>query len=95
MLNANLLWPGTFAFAEWLIQNRPLIEGQHCIELGRWPLCSQIQSSGVDNSGKTRIVLTINGEDTSLVTPTLGFNINTLTYQNSNFNGETRGIRKC
>ncbi|PRQ23716.1 putative small GTPase superfamily, ARF/SAR type, P-loop containing nucleoside triphosphate hydrolase [Rosa chinensis] len=36
---------------------------------------------GVDNSGKTTIVLTINGEDTSLVTPTLGFNINNLTYQ--------------
>ncbi|KAL6146192.1 hypothetical protein ACLB2K_056875 [Fragaria x ananassa] len=33
-LNANLLWPGTFAFAEWLVQNRPLIEGRHCIELG-------------------------------------------------------------
>ncbi|XP_062008490.1 uncharacterized protein LOC133725300 [Rosa rugosa] len=32
-LNANFLWPGTFAFAEWLIQNRPLIEGRHCIEL--------------------------------------------------------------
>ncbi|KAJ6913293.1 hypothetical protein NC651_015720 [Populus alba x Populus x berolinensis] len=33
-LNANLLWPGTFAFAEWLVQNRPLVEGRHCIELG-------------------------------------------------------------
>ncbi|KAM7271691.1 hypothetical protein ACFE04_030905 [Oxalis oulophora] len=33
-LNANLLWPGTFAFAEWLVQHRSLIEGRHCIELG-------------------------------------------------------------
>ncbi|KAH8505977.1 hypothetical protein H0E87_012987 [Populus deltoides] len=33
-LNANLLWPGTFAFAEWLVQNRSLVEGRHCIELG-------------------------------------------------------------
>ncbi|XP_057984010.1 protein N-terminal and lysine N-methyltransferase EFM7 [Malania oleifera] len=33
-LNANLLWPGTFAFAEWLIQHQSWIEGRHCIELG-------------------------------------------------------------
>ncbi|XVF76819.1 hypothetical protein PTKIN_Ptkin13bG0297500 [Pterospermum kingtungense] len=33
-LNANLLWPGTFAFAEWLVQHRSLIEGRHCLELG-------------------------------------------------------------
>ncbi|XP_015868072.1 protein N-terminal and lysine N-methyltransferase EFM7 isoform X1 [Ziziphus jujuba] len=33
-LNANLLWPGTFAFAEWLVQNRHWIEGRRCIELG-------------------------------------------------------------
>ncbi|KAL1368629.1 hypothetical protein AAHE18_02G135800 [Arachis hypogaea] len=33
-LNANLLWPGTFAFAEWLVQNRSCIEGRHAIELG-------------------------------------------------------------
>ncbi|KAF3449558.1 hypothetical protein FNV43_RR10287 [Rhamnella rubrinervis] len=33
-LNANLLWPGTFVFAEWLIQNRQYIEGRRCIELG-------------------------------------------------------------
>ena len=35
-LNANLLWPGTFAFAEWLVQHRSSIEGQRCIELGRY-----------------------------------------------------------
>ncbi|CAN6581435.1 unnamed protein product [Malus baccata var. baccata] len=33
-LNANLLWPGTFAFAEWLVEHRPSIEGRHCLELG-------------------------------------------------------------
>ncbi|KAI6698429.1 hypothetical protein NL676_018548 [Syzygium grande] len=33
-LNANLLWPGTFAFAEWLVQHRTWIEGRHIIELG-------------------------------------------------------------
>ncbi|BBH06574.1 ADP-ribosylation factor family protein [Prunus dulcis] len=38
---------------------------------------------GLDNSGKTTIVLRINGEDTSVVSPTLGFNIKTITYQNS------------
>ncbi|KAF1877381.1 hypothetical protein Lal_00016083 [Lupinus albus] len=34
-LNANLLWPGTFAFAEWLVQHRSYIEGRRAIELGR------------------------------------------------------------
>lgn len=33
-LNANLLWPGTFAFAEWLVQHRSWIEGRRTIELG-------------------------------------------------------------
>ncbi|KAL5550117.1 hypothetical protein UlMin_000293 [Ulmus minor] len=33
-LNANLLWPGTFAFAEWLVEHRSWIEGRRCIELG-------------------------------------------------------------
>ncbi|XP_021744781.1 protein N-terminal and lysine N-methyltransferase EFM7 [Chenopodium quinoa] len=33
-LNANLLWPGTFAFSEWLVQKRSMIEGRHVIELG-------------------------------------------------------------
>lgn len=37
--------------------------------------------SGLDNSGKTTIVLKINGEDTSVISPTLGFNIKTITYQ--------------
>ncbi|EYU26664.1 hypothetical protein MIMGU_mgv1a012473mg [Erythranthe guttata] len=33
-LNANLLWPGTFAFAEWLVQHRSQIEGRRVLELG-------------------------------------------------------------
>ncbi|KAK4600789.1 hypothetical protein RGQ29_010412 [Quercus rubra] len=37
---------------------------------------------GLDNSGKTTIVLKINGEDTSVISPTLSFNIKTITYQN-------------
>ncbi|GAA0153314.1 protein modifying enzyme [Lithospermum erythrorhizon] len=33
-LNANLLWPGTFSFAEWLLDNKSLIEGRRILELG-------------------------------------------------------------
>ncbi|KAL2479479.1 S-adenosyl-L-methionine-dependent methyltransferase superfamily protein [Abeliophyllum distichum] len=33
-LNANLLWPGTFAFVEWLVQHRSWIDGRRTIELG-------------------------------------------------------------
>ncbi|KAG9453998.1 hypothetical protein H6P81_006902 [Aristolochia fimbriata] len=33
-LNANLLWPGTFAFTEWLVQHRYYLEGRRIIELG-------------------------------------------------------------
>lgn len=33
-LNANLLWPGAFAFAEWMVQHRSWIEGRHIVELG-------------------------------------------------------------
>ncbi|KAK9153511.1 hypothetical protein Sjap_000991 [Stephania japonica] len=33
-LNANLLWPGTFAFTEWLVQHKPWLEGRRIIELG-------------------------------------------------------------
>lgn len=35
-LNANLLWPGTFAFAEWLVQHKSCIEGRRILELGRY-----------------------------------------------------------
>jgi len=35
-LNANLLWPGTFSFAEWLVQHRSCFEGRRVIELGRY-----------------------------------------------------------
>ncbi|PON51161.1 Lysine methyltransferase [Parasponia andersonii] len=33
-LNANLLWPGTFAFAKWLVEHKSWIEGRRCFELG-------------------------------------------------------------
>ncbi|WRX23510.1 Lysine methyltransferase - like 8 [Theobroma cacao] len=33
-LNANLLWPGTFAFSEWLVQHQSWINGRRCLELG-------------------------------------------------------------
>ncbi|EOA21346.1 hypothetical protein CARUB_v10001709mg [Capsella rubella] len=33
-LNANLLWPGTFAFADWLVQHRHLLERRRCLEIG-------------------------------------------------------------
>lgn len=33
-LNANLLWPGTFAFAEWLSQHRFCLGGRKILELG-------------------------------------------------------------
>ncbi|KAH7661013.1 Small GTPase protein [Dioscorea alata] len=41
---------------------------------------------GLDNSGKTTIVLKINGEDTSVISPTLGFNIRTIRYQKYSLN---------
>ncbi|KAI0493299.1 hypothetical protein KFK09_027575 [Dendrobium nobile] len=41
---------------------------------------------GLDNSGKTTIVLKINGEDTSIISPTLGFNIKTIKYQKYSLN---------
>ncbi|KAE9466976.1 hypothetical protein C3L33_01113, partial [Rhododendron williamsianum] len=52
---------------------------------------------GLDNSGKTTIVLKINGEDTSVISPTLGFNIKTITYNKYTLNiwdvGGQRTIR--
>ncbi|XP_057801251.1 uncharacterized protein LOC131016548 isoform X1 [Salvia miltiorrhiza] len=33
-LNANLLWPGTFAFAEWLVEHKQWLEGRRVLELG-------------------------------------------------------------
>jgi hypothetical protein len=39
-----------------------------------------VRLRGLDNSGKTTIVLKINGEDTSVISPTLGFNIKTIKY---------------
>ncbi|KAF8103772.1 hypothetical protein N665_0185s0044 [Sinapis alba] len=33
-LNANLLWPGTFAFADWLVQHPHFIHNRRCLEIG-------------------------------------------------------------
>ncbi|XP_078446526.1 S-adenosyl-L-methionine-dependent methyltransferases superfamily protein [Wolffia australiana] len=32
--NANFLWPGTFSFSEWLLQNKSCFEGKRILELG-------------------------------------------------------------
>eukprot|EP01104_Vermistella_antarctica_P014925 TRINITY_DN4796_c0_g1_i1.p1 TRINITY_DN4796_c0_g1~~TRINITY_DN4796_c0_g1_i1.p1 ORF type:complete len:185 (-),score=54.86 TRINITY_DN4796_c0_g1_i1:52-606(-) len=41
---------------------------------------------GLDNAGKTTIVKKFNGEDTSTISPTLGFNIQTLEYDGYKLN---------
>ncbi|KAK9847955.1 hypothetical protein WJX84_006188 [Apatococcus fuscideae] len=41
---------------------------------------------GLDNAGKTTVVKQLNGEDTSTVSPTLGFNIKTLQYHSYRLN---------
>ena len=41
---------------------------------------------GLDNAGKTTIVKRINGEDVSIVSPTLGFNIKTMSYSGYRLN---------
>ena len=41
---------------------------------------------GLDNAGKTTIVKRINGEDISTISPTLGFNIKTMQYQQYRLN---------
>jgi hypothetical protein len=38
-LNANLLWPGTFSFATWLVKNQSILDGQRILELGRYGDC--------------------------------------------------------
>lgn len=37
--------------------------------------------SGLDNAGKTTIVKRLNGEDITTISPTLGFNIKTMTFK--------------
>lgn len=44
-LNANLLWPGTFAFAEWLVEHRTWLEGRRVLELGRYLVMVQARLS--------------------------------------------------
>eukprot|EP00252_Welwitschia_mirabilis_P015045 TRINITY_DN33177_c0_g1_i1.p1 TRINITY_DN33177_c0_g1~~TRINITY_DN33177_c0_g1_i1.p1 ORF type:complete len:186 (+),score=22.73 TRINITY_DN33177_c0_g1_i1:139-696(+) len=41
---------------------------------------------GLDNAGKTTVVMKINGEDTSNISPTLGFNIKTIEYKSYRLN---------
>jgi ADP-ribosylation factor-like protein 2 len=41
---------------------------------------------GLDNAGKTTIVKKFNGEDTSTISPTLGFNIKTLSHRGYKLN---------
>ena len=41
---------------------------------------------GLDNAGKTTILKKFNGEDTSKISPTLGFNIKTLSYKEYKLN---------
>eukprot|EP00897_Mesotaenium_endlicherianum_P005497 jgi/Mesen1/4976/ME000248S04264 len=41
---------------------------------------------GLDNAGKTTIVKQINGEDTSTISPTLGFNIQTMQFKDYQLN---------
>lgn len=41
---------------------------------------------GLDNAGKTTILKKFNGEDTSKISPTLGFNIKTLNYKEYKLN---------
>lgn len=33
--NANLLWPGTFAFSHWLLDHQSLLHSRRILELGR------------------------------------------------------------
>ncbi|KAL4582951.1 hypothetical protein LXL04_007513 [Taraxacum kok-saghyz] len=53
---------------------------------GKKKKCVFLWCMGLDNSGKTTIVLKINGEDTSVISPTLGFNIKTMTYDKYTLN---------
>eukprot|EP01028_Stygiella_incarcerata_P012715 TRINITY_DN80252_c0_g1_i1.p1 TRINITY_DN80252_c0_g1~~TRINITY_DN80252_c0_g1_i1.p1 ORF type:complete len:185 (-),score=51.10 TRINITY_DN80252_c0_g1_i1:105-659(-) len=52
---------------------------------------------GLDNAGKTTIIKKFNGEDIDKISPTLGFNINTLIYDSYRLNvwdvGGQRTIR--
>ena len=41
--------------------------------------------SGLDNAGKTTVVKRLNGEDITTISPTLGFNIKSMTYDRRAF----------
>lgn len=42
---------------------------------------SHARCSGLDNAGKTTIVKRLNGEDITTISPTLGFNIKTMSFR--------------
>jgi len=42
---------------------------------------TELYHSGLDNAGKTTILKKFSGEDISIISPTLGFNIKTLEYK--------------
>jgi hypothetical protein len=54
---------------------------------------------GLDNAGKTTIVKKFNGEDIETISPTLGFQINTMEYKGYKLNiwdvGGQKTIRAC
>jgi len=54
---------------------------------------------GLDNAGKTTIVKKFNSEPTDTISPTLGFDINTLQHRGYNLNvwdiGGQQTIRSC
>ena len=56
-----------------------------CRLVARQPLAARLTRaralrSGLDNAGKTTVVKRLNGEDITTISPTLGFNIKTMTY---------------
>ena len=46
----------------------------------------RVLTLGLDNSGKTTIIKNILGEDTSTISPTMGFQINTFTHNGVTLN---------
>lgn len=50
------------------------------------PSCQHLTTETCTPAGKTTIVKRINGEDTSTVSPTLGFNIKTMQFHDGRLN---------
>ena len=49
---------------------------------------------GLDNAGKTTVVKRVNGESIDEISPTLGFNIKTMTYGDYSLNVGTSGDKR-